>query len=111
MFGISWTEMLVIGVLALLVLGPEKLPEVARTMGRWVRELRAMSLTIRDEIRVGMADDARREPPRTWTSPPVPGSGASPAEAPRSVLEAPQDGYGRAVRRRAADPASGEGDG
>lgn len=111
MFGISWTEMLLIGVLALLVLGPEKLPEVARTIGRWVRELRAMNLAIRDEIRLGMADNARREPPRTWAAPPA-SSGVVPSpETPRAALDAPQDGYGRAVRRRAASPAPGDSDG
>lgn len=34
MFGIGWAELLVIGVVALLVVGPEKLPEAARAAGR-----------------------------------------------------------------------------
>lgn len=34
MFGIGWAELVVIGVVALLVVGPEKLPEAARAAGR-----------------------------------------------------------------------------
>ena len=36
MFDIGFWEILLIGVVSLLVIGPEKLPEVARTVGRWV---------------------------------------------------------------------------
>jgi sec-independent protein translocase protein TatB len=40
MFGIGWGEMVVIGLVALLVVGPEKLPEVAKTVGRFYGQLR-----------------------------------------------------------------------
>ena len=40
MFGIGWGEMVVIGLVALLVVGPEKLPEVARTVGKFYGQLR-----------------------------------------------------------------------
>ena len=36
MFDFGFSEMLVIGVIALVVLGPERLPVVARTAGEWV---------------------------------------------------------------------------
>jgi len=35
MFGVDFSEIMVIMVVALVVLGPERLPAVARTMGRW----------------------------------------------------------------------------
>ncbi|MFA9461864.1 Sec-independent protein translocase protein TatB [Thiohalorhabdus methylotrophus] len=38
MFDIGFIEMLVIGLILLLVVGPERLPEVARTVGGWVHE-------------------------------------------------------------------------
>ena len=40
MFGVGLSEIVVVVVVALLVLGPEKLPEVARQLGRTLRELR-----------------------------------------------------------------------
>lgn len=40
MFGIGWTEVLIILVVALLVLGPTKLPEIAKALGKGIREFR-----------------------------------------------------------------------
>lgn len=40
MFNIGFTEFLVIGVVALLVIGPKQLPEVARVVGRLISELK-----------------------------------------------------------------------
>lgn len=50
MFDIGFVEMLVIGVLGLLVLGPERLPRVARTLGYWIGRARAMFNHVRDEL-------------------------------------------------------------
>ena len=38
MFSLGGTEILLIGALALLLFGPDKIPQVARTVGRFVRE-------------------------------------------------------------------------
>lgn len=43
MFGISLAELLFILVIALIVLGPERLPEVARTLAGWIRQIREAS--------------------------------------------------------------------
>ena len=40
MFDFSLTEMMVVGVVALVVIGPERLPKVARQAGQWVTKLR-----------------------------------------------------------------------
>lgn len=48
MFGMSLTEILVILLAALLVLGPERLPDMARTLGKWMREVRRASNLFRD---------------------------------------------------------------
>jgi sec-independent protein translocase protein TatB len=43
MFDIGWSEMLVILVVALVVIGPRDLPKVARQVGRWTGKARAMA--------------------------------------------------------------------
>mgnify|MGYP001619333644 CR=1 FL=1 len=43
MFDIGWTELVVIGVVALVVIGPRELPQVLRTIGAWVGKARAMA--------------------------------------------------------------------
>lgn len=50
MFDIGALELLVIGVVALLVVGPERLPHLARTAGRWVGRARRALLSVKDEI-------------------------------------------------------------
>lgn len=50
-FGISFPELMIIAFVAMLVFGPEKLPEVARQAGRVVRQLRTYANSARDELR------------------------------------------------------------
>jgi len=50
MFGIGPEEIMLIAVLALLVLGPERLPKVMRDMGRVVGDLRKTSDELREEF-------------------------------------------------------------
>jgi sec-independent protein translocase protein TatB len=51
MMGIGFAEFMVIGVVALLVFGPDRLPEFARQAGRMVRQVRTLSRQARDDIR------------------------------------------------------------
>jgi len=51
MFDIGFFELLVVGVIALLVLGPERLPLAARTFGLWLGRLRRTVSSIQSEIR------------------------------------------------------------
>jgi sec-independent protein translocase protein TatB len=50
MFGIDFSEILVIFGIALVVLGPEKLPRLAATIGRWIGRARAMARQFRDQL-------------------------------------------------------------
>src|SRR5579862_3152686 len=43
MFDISWSEFLLIGIVALIVIGPKELPAVMRTIGQWTRKIRSMA--------------------------------------------------------------------
>jgi Tat protein translocase TatB subunit len=61
MFGIGMTELLVIFVLALLVIGPKRLPEMARSLGRGLAEFRRASSDIRREF-LDVSEQARIDP-------------------------------------------------
>lgn len=54
MFGISGTELFIVVVFALLIFGPDKLPEMGRTIGRFMREFKRaqenMEAVIRAEV-------------------------------------------------------------
>lgn len=50
MFDIGFIEMLVIGLILLLVVGPERLPEVARTVGGWVHQAKQYMDSMRSEL-------------------------------------------------------------
>lgn len=57
MFDIGFSELLVIAVVALLVLGPERLPKAARFAGLWVRKARAQWYSVKSEFEREMASD------------------------------------------------------
>jgi len=57
MMGIGLAEFLVIGVVALLVFGPDRLPDFARQAGRMVRQVRTLSKQTRDDIRAELGPD------------------------------------------------------
>jgi sec-independent protein translocase protein TatB len=60
MFDIGFSELLVIAVVALIVLGPERLPKAARFAGLWVRKARAQWYSVRSEFEREMAADELR---------------------------------------------------
>jgi sec-independent protein translocase protein TatB len=79
MLNLSPEKLLLVGMIALVVLGPNRLPQAARTLGRWVAELRRLSSGFEEEVR---------------------GAIGEPAEALRSAVQEfrPPD-VGRTVRR------------
>src|SRR5262249_40456340 len=56
MFDISWTEFLLIGIVALIVIGPKELPGVLRTMGQWTRKLRGMASEFQHQFQEAMRE-------------------------------------------------------
>jgi sec-independent protein translocase protein TatB len=56
MFDISWTEFLLIGVIALIVIGPKELPAVMRTMGQWTRKVRSMASDFQGQFQEAMRE-------------------------------------------------------
>lgn len=61
MFDVGFFELLLIGVVALLVVGPERLPKVARTAGMWLGRGRRFITNVKDDIdREIKADELRQ---------------------------------------------------
>ncbi|GEM_PF-2685273 len=55
MFGMGFGEMLVVLMIAVIFLGPEKIPQTARTLGKWFHELKSYV----DEIKQSFETDLR----------------------------------------------------
>ena len=60
MFDFSFGEMLLVGLVALVVLGPERLPKAARFIGLWVRRARAQWYSVKSELEHELASDELR---------------------------------------------------
>jgi sec-independent protein translocase protein TatB len=56
MFDIGWSELLIIGIVALIVIGPKELPGALRTLGQWMTKIRRMAAEFQ-----GQFQDAMRE--------------------------------------------------
>src|SRR4029453_14464015 len=104
MFGIGMTELLVILGVALIVFGPTRLPELARSLGRAMNEFRRPSTDLRQPFPRG-GDHPQPRPPDSLAAPPpapppprAPGAAAGPRRPPR---RRPRSGP---VRRLSAAP-------
>lgn len=78
MFGLSFGEIVIIAVLALLLLGADRLPDAARTLGKGLREFRRATEDLKDQIQGEIYADERPRPPAI---PPVPSRAAGPPPA------------------------------
>jgi sec-independent protein translocase protein TatB len=92
MFEVGFSELLLIMGLALLVLGPEKLPKLVGEIGRWMGRARAMARQFREQLEEESLENTLRRQHRdasatTPTSPPAAAAAAtaSSAEAPAST--------------------------
>ena len=61
MFDIGFPELVVVSVVALLVIGPEKLPETIRTMSLWIGRIQRSFANIRQEIESEIGADEIRQ--------------------------------------------------
>jgi sec-independent protein translocase protein TatB len=56
MFDIGWSEFVVIGVVALIVIGPKELPAVLRTIGQWTTKIRRMAGEFQSQFQEAMRE-------------------------------------------------------
>lgn len=92
MFEVGFTEIILILGIALLVLGPEKLPKLAGQLGRWAGRARAMARQLRqqldEEVTIIPKDDFDPAAPRRAPgTPPTPTPATPAAPAPPAPAE------------------------
>jgi sec-independent protein translocase protein TatB len=56
MFDFSWAELLLIGMVALVMIGPKELPAVLRTLGQWTAKLRRMAAELQNQFQEVMRE-------------------------------------------------------
>ena len=99
MFEVGFTEILLILGLALLVLGPEKLPGLAEKVGRWTGRARSMARQLRTQLEHEVTlEELSRSKPSQPSSPPPP--------QPDTSTAAPQ--HGHVPTGPGANPVHGE---
>ena len=57
MFGMGWPEIILIGVVGVLVFGPDKLPDLARQAGGFLRTVRQMAENAKDDLGREIGED------------------------------------------------------
>ncbi len=82
MFGIGMPELIIILAVALLVLGPKKLPEIARSLGRGMAEFRRASSELRNTLTAPLD-----EPPEAPAPKPEPEPKSKPADTDKASDE------------------------
>lgn len=101
MFNIGSQELLVILVIALIVVGPQRLPELSRSIGKGLRELRKVQDDMKDMVKFDLEPDKERPSPnRRPASPTAPGVHRTPKPAAPGTTAATPEGQ--------ATPFSGE---
>lgn len=109
MFNVGGGEVLVILLVALLVLGPTKLPQAAKQVGAAVTQLRRLSSGFQNELRAAMEDED------TATPAPSAGQGSTPGDegdgAPVSKGDGAPVSEGADTPDPSVDPARPDGDG
>lgn len=102
MFEVGFTELLLIFGIALIVLGPQRLPKLAQQVGRWVGRARAMARQFREQleeeahnletkVNIDPGIDTSLTPKTTPTPPPAPPQAATPPVPAAPAVPAPPE--------------------
>lgn len=84
-FNLGAPELIIILVIALLVIGPGKLPDVGQALGKSIREFRKASSDIQESVRV----DTEALPPQAASAQAIPAAPVQPVAAPVQPVAAP----------------------
>ena len=82
MFEIDFFKLIIVAMIGLLVLGPEKLPGLAAKLGRWMGRARSMARQFRTQLEQEvLLEEARQQKKQTIQNPATPVPTAAPAQS------------------------------
>lgn len=61
MFDVGFWELCLVGLVSLLVIGPEKLPKVARVVGFWIGKTQQMVSSVKEELKEELKEEELRQ--------------------------------------------------
>jgi len=61
MFGIGMQELIIIAIIALIIVGPKKLPDLAKTLGKGFSEFKKATDGITDDLKETLKEDEKRD--------------------------------------------------
>ena len=103
-FGIGPGELIIVLIIALLVIGPGKLPDVGAALGKSIREFRKASSDVEEATRIDTAPTAAAPPvsaapaPNAPVAPPEPNVLHTPTATPVASVPPPSDSTGEQTR-------------
>lgn len=118
MFNLGFSELILLGIIALIFIGPQQLPEVARTLGRFLNELKRATSDFQSTFTAGVSNEVqdrwqdRQRPAETAATHPVSDSDvARAAEAAAHDAEFGQHQHTEAEAADTYEPPLPEGQG
>lgn len=111
MSGIGFSELIILFLIGLIVLGPERLPRVANQLGRWIGQARRMTRVLKRQLEdeLDLDQDLRIQPPPAYT--PRDDDVYSPvhaAESPSQASGESETGTAKTDERGAGKPSADE---
>jgi sec-independent protein translocase protein TatB len=104
MFGLGFGEILIVLVLALILLGPDKLPDAAKTLGKGLREFKKATDDLRGQFEGELYGESRPSI-RKLAEPPVPAAPSDPASPAPAARADNVPGLEAALAEAAAAPS------
>ena len=91
MFDIGWSELVVIGVVALIAIGPKELPGVLRTVGQWMGKARRMAAEFQGQFNEAMREAEMADIKKTFDEASDAAKGLSPTNLLTSIEKYGED--------------------
>jgi sec-independent protein translocase protein TatB len=112
MFDIGWSELVLIGIIALVVIGPKELPGVLRMMGQWMTKIRRMASEFQGQFNEAMREaemaDLKKQVEQITDSARDLGTNFDPVETARREIEGTFEDKPKTDAQATAAPQEGD---